>query len=710
MYLLRKIFILAIFSLSCVSLQAGAGKPERLMTDLAEHTDKDWDGRTALIGSKKPCLSWIVPGSGTQLSYRIVFYEGSEVIWDSGDVDDGNSTAVPYEGPELKPSKDYYWTVSVNTDKDGQSDWSDLKRFRTAETLEDYVTPAYPLVTEKERPVSLVKAPNGNMLADFGKDAFGRLAIRLESSFDGEAVLAHIGEELRNGQVFRNPTTSVRYYKYPILLSTGSREYSPEMVPDKRNTGKDAVKLPGYIGVVAPFRYCEIEGYGGKLAYGDLTRVSVHYPFDDNAAYFKCSDETLNAIWELCHHTVKATSFTGIYIDGDRERIPYEADALINQLCHYASDREYTMARRSLEYLLEHPTWPTEWIEQSVMIAWNDYMATGDKRLLEKEYALLEAHALLALKDSAGLVSTTTGRQDKAFLNSIKREDTIRDIVDWPRKVPEVDGITGGSDGFVFKDYNAVVNAYHYEDLVLLSQIARVLGKENEAARYQAEAETFLETFNEAFFDKADKRYTDGIGTDHAALHSNIFPLAFGIVPEDRIADVADYVVSKGMSCGVYAAQFLLEALYETGRADAALALLRSKSTSSWHNMIEKGATMAMEAWDDTFKPNQDWNHAWGAAPGNIIPNYLMGVRPELPGWEVALVKPQVAGLEWAEISVPTIRGSIYVRIENGKDRLTMTVKTPANVKCHAVLPLNGAFKDFGIMEPGEHTFSVKKP
>jgi hypothetical protein len=41
-----------------------------------------------------------------------------------------------------------------------------------------------------------------------------------------------------------------------------------------------------------------------------------------------------------------------------------------------------------------------------------------------------------------------------------------------------------------------------------------------------------------------------------------------------------------------------------------------------------------MEAWDDSFKPNQDWNHPWGAAPGNIIVRHLAGIRPLEPGFK----------------------------------------------------------------------------
>ena len=29
--------------------------------------------------------------------------------------------------------------------------------------------------------------------------------------------------------------------------------------------------------------------------------------------------------------------------------------------------------------------------------------------------------------------------------------------------------------------------------------------------------------------------------------------------------------------------------------------------------MIRVGSTITLEAWDNKFKPNQDWNHAWGA-------------------------------------------------------------------------------------------------
>jgi hypothetical protein len=174
---------------------------------------------------------------------------------------------------------------------------------------------------------------------------------------------------------------------------------------DARNTGPQAIKMPPYIGEVMPFRYVEITDYQQKIELRQIVRAAVNYPFDDDASSFNSSDTVLNAVWQLCKYSVKATSFAGIYVDGDRERIPYEADTYINQLSHYATDREYTLARYSCQYLINHPTWPTEWALLMVLIAYNDYLYTGDLRLIQEFYKDLKAKTLIGLEDKNGLIS-----------------------------------------------------------------------------------------------------------------------------------------------------------------------------------------------------------------------------------------------------------------------------------------------------------------
>jgi alpha-L-rhamnosidase len=162
--------------------------------------------------------------------------------------------------------------------------------------------------------------------------------------------------------------------------------------------------------------------------------------------------------------------------------------------------------------------------------------------------------------------------------------------------------------------------------------------------------------------------------------------LAFDLVPEEHKRTVTDFIKSRGMACSVYGAQFLLEGLYNGGESDYALSLLTATHDRSWWNMIRSGSTMTMEAWDIKYKPNSDWNHAWGAAPANIIPGYMWGIRPASPGYSKAVIKPQLGNLTYSQISVPTIRGNIVAEFKNTGKSKEYLIIIPANMECDFIL------------------------
>jgi len=142
------------------------------------------------------------------------------------------------------------------------------------------------------------------------------------------------------------------------------------------------------------------------------------------------------------------------------------------------------------------------------------------------------------------------------------------------------------------------------------------------------------------------------------------------------------------MACSVYGAQFLLDGIYNAHDAGYGLQLLTSTGERSWYNMIRAGSTITMEAWDNKYKPNQDWNHAWGAAPANLIPRKLMGIEPLEPGFKKIRIKPQPAKLEHAEIKLPTIRGNVQVSFTNNPDQsFRLEVSIPANTTADIYLP-----------------------
>ncbi|OFX34132.1 MAG: alpha-L-rhamnosidase [Bacteroidetes bacterium GWF2_42_66] len=652
------------------------------------------------IAQQQPFFGWVVNSDRNntiQTAYRIIVASTPENIqnetgdfWDSGKVESSQSININYTGKPLEPGKVYFWKVKTWDNHGNESPWSSVSQFKTAAKLVDYATARYPLQKQDQFPVSIKAISNAIRFTDFEKNAFGRLRLTLFSKTGTDTIAIHFGEVKKEGTIDRKPGGSRRYYNYILALKGGWNTYIIAIRPDKRNTGPAAIPMPEYVGDVIPFRYCEIEGYNQPIEKHQIVRETVFYPFDETESYFSSSDTILNQVWDLCKYSMKATSFTGTYVDGDRERIPYEADALINQLGHYGVAREFSIARYSHEYLLHHATWPTEWILQSVLMAWNDYLHTGNSESLENFYTDLKAKTLLTLADESGFISTTTGKVTPEVYKSIHLKDKLRDIVDWPHT--GILGLgkneAGETDGFVFQDINTVVNAYHYFALNVMGTIAAQLGKEDESEFYSNQAAKLKQGFNAQLIDKKRKIYIDGIGTDHSSLHANMFPLAFGLAPEKNIATINEFIQSRGMACSVYGSQFLMEAIYDGNNAEYGLQLLSSTDERSWYNMIRAGSTISMEAWDNKYKPNQDWNHAWGAAPANIIPRKLMGIEPLEPGFGKIRIKPQPASLESAEIKCPTIRGDVLVLFKNQSQKsFVLNITIPANTSATVYLP-----------------------
>jgi alpha-L-rhamnosidase len=528
------------------------------------------------------------------------------------------------------------------------------------------------IAVDRIAPTQVIETEPGHLFVDFGQDSFAGLELTVPNPQPGQQLTVTLGEKLSGPQTIdQKPGGSVRCLVSTIVLEADKETYLVPLTPaDQRQTSAE-------VGPVMPFRYVEIEGAPSGLDKDHIVQLAAHYPFDDKAAQFNCSDPKLNAVWNLCHHTIKATSFAGIFIDGDRERHPYEADAYFGQLGWYYSTTDTTLPRISWEHLIDHPTWPTEWILFSVLLAWNDYQYTGDTAGLNQFYNDLQAKTLIALERPDGLISTVEPPVPKEVDQAIHIK-SIRDIVDWPR---------GERDGYDMKPVNTVVNAFHALALQRMAQIARVLNHPDDATRFETAAKQTTDSLNAKLFDPETGLYVDGEGSSHSSAHANFFPLAFGLVPPERQEKIAAYLAGRGMPCSVYGAQFLLEALFDHGQADAALALITADGDRSWSHMVDNGLTMTSEAWDGKYKPNQDWNHVWGAAPANIIPRKLMGIEPLEPGFAKILIQPRPTSLKWAEMRVPTVRGSLFVRFEHEPGYL-LTVEIPPNTTARIGIPV----------------------
>jgi alpha-L-rhamnosidase len=173
--------------------------------------------------------------------------------------------------------------------------------------------------------------------------------------------------------------------------------------------------------VLTPFRWVEVEGWPAELHADQIRRrAAFDSTWVDDAATFHSSDPMLDKVWDLCHYSIKATTFAGVFVDGDRERLAYEADAYLTQLSYYAGDADPRIARATFDRLMKFPTWPSEWAPHMVFMAYADWMQTGDTAWLAAHYEGLKTKLLDERVGPDGLVMSTP----KLIRHG--------DIVDWP--------------------------------------------------------------------------------------------------------------------------------------------------------------------------------------------------------------------------------------------------------------------------------------
>ena len=679
------------------------------------------------IPVSRPALSWVVNDTAPntmQAAYQVQVRASEAPVWDSGKVVSVDSVAVRC-GCDLPPATGCQWRVKTWSNRGEESPWSQWQGFVTAPAFAAYQAIEEAVVQEETAPVRLVCRPDGTSFADFGKAIYGTVILRFAEPVPTGEIAVALGECLAGEDtVERHPKGTIRFREMSVCLSPGQFEYRVEIPSVERNTScPPAVPVPSGIGEILPFRYAEVTGLGRPLQVGEIVRLDTFYPFSEDASAFTSSSPELDQVYDLCRYSIKATNPLGIYIDGDRERIAYEADAFINQLCHYGVDAEYAAARASHEYLIPQPTWPTEWILPSVLIAWADYEYTGDDRSLRARYADLKAKLLLPLAREDGLISTETGLLTQEVLDSVYIDRPLKDIVDWPPG-SFTQGGTGERDNHDMRPINTVVNAFHYQALKLMAMIADTVGQAADSAQFAARAELVGETIKRVLFDSDRGIYLDGEGSDHSSLHANMIPLAFGLVPAAHLAVVVSFVKSRGMACSVYGSHYLLESLFAAGEPAAAFSLLTADHDRGWLNMLRAGSTVTLEAWDWTYKNNLDWNHAWGAAPAGVIPRWLVGVRPLTPGFDRILIAPQPDPLRHFSARVPTLRGPVTVQYRRASSGYDLRLTIPANAQAHVRPPnLTPACRlaldaapvppaDFGnlILGSGTHTLRVDFP
>lgn len=512
-------------------------------------------------------------------------------------------------------------------------------------------------------PQSVKALGNGRYLIDFGKEIVG--SIRLNANSSGGTITLEYGEEL-------DASGNVKY-----AMNTGN-------VYQERWSLKSGSQILSGIGMKT-FRYVMISGLSFGLGADNIKGLSLRQEFDEDASGFDSSNKVLNDLYGLVKHTSKVTN-QDVYVDTqNRERRPYEGDALITAMTSYSFSEASPSAKLSAEYLLSHTTWPAEYSLYNIMLVYENYMYTGDARDLEVSYQLLKDKSLENYYDaSMGLMKNVAG-------GSVSGQ---RIMVDWP---------TSELDGYKLTSayYNTVFNAVCVGGYGDMAKIAKALGHEDESRHYQNLSDTIKKNLIEKLYNPERGEFYDGLDSRgnvvmHSSQHGAAYALAFGVYTNQAMADkiYASIEDDEEIKMSVYSAYFLLQGLYRSNHGDLARKIMSNPEkllgVRSWgYMMYGLGATVTTEAWSSALKANMSFCHPWGSSPGSMLVRGMFGIQPTSAGFDTFQVKLQPGGVKTASIKVPTMKGSIEAAYSlDGNGSISGTVTVPSNSEAKLCLPV----------------------
>ena len=528
--------------------------------------------------------------------------------------------------------------------------------------LRPYPAPAVGFYKKSAALVEITE--EGNAIVDLGKEIIGGIELNVECDAPCDITLTY-GEEL-------NEDGSVRY---KMRTTNVYEEYW------RLKAGENLLSSLG----MKTFRYVEIQGLSRDITTENISGVAYRTGFDEKQSYFTSSSELLNEIYDLCKYTIEATN-QNLYVDSQsRERCAYEGDVVINMLTAAGVQDCNALARFSVEYLLTHRTWPAEYGLFRIVMSRLDYDTTGDIAMVKRNYKLLKTCLYQNLfNEEIGLYGSA--------LMSGHGWDAV--LVDWP--------MTERDDyDYTNSFYNTVFNCINLKALNDLGYLAQALGEKADAARYGQMADALRKTMVAKLYNSEKGAFVDGLTeegspVEHTSQHATAYALFAGVFADDEMKDkMASFLKEQGaIRMSVYGAFFLLEGLYRAGAGEYANSLLLSDDVSegarTWAYMLDKlNATITTEAWNPVNKSNMTWSHPWGSAAGAEIVRGLFGIRPLVAGFRSFVVDLQPAGLRYAAIQVPTVKGAITVSFDaTTKDEsLLVNLTVPMGTDAVVMLP-----------------------
>lgn len=393
--------------------------------------------------------------------------------------------------------------------------------------------------------------------------------------------------------------------------------------------------------------------------------------------YFDCNDDFFKRLWKKAERTLYIT-MRDTYMDcPDRERSQWWGD-MVNE----SGEAFYALCPESRfltqKGILELINWQREdgtifspvpagnWERElpGQMLAsvgyygfWNYYWNTGDKQTIEQVYDGVKRYLdIWQLDESGVLVKRMTDDDSKGWYWG-----------DWGTNV----------------DKDLLMNEWLYLALKGYKNMSELLGKDAEVKWAENFMVRFKKAFNDTFW-KGDQyrsyHYKDDIDDRGQAL-----AVVAGLADEDKFEAIYKTLQTQEYA-SPYMEKYVCEALFLMGESQYGLERLKKR----FQPMVDNNNhTTLFEGWGigkDGYGGGST-NHAWSGGGLTILAQYVCGLYPLKPAWESFMVKPDLAGLKFAETGNETIAGKVAVKVTKVKDGMNIELTVPEGSEAVVYVP-----------------------
>lgn len=543
-----------------------------------------------------------------------------------------------------------------------------------------------PIVEQERLKGRIISTPNGETVIDYGQNLAGYVEFTVDARAGQKIVLTH-GETLdENGNFTQENFQDRKRHK-----EGGTHQRVTYICREGKNHYKSKFTIWG-------FRYAKVET-DVDLRSAEFTSIAV-YSRMEQIGTFACSDAAVerlvqNSIWS------QKSNFCDVPTDcPTRERAAWTGDMGVFAETGIFLEDCYPVIRKWLAEcrLAQYPdgrianiapknnrpsffsgllAGSVGWGDACIIVPYALYRRYGDRRILEENYGMMQGWYRFLERRAAQEQEETGGENPGPY--AAYTIDTGVDYGEWC----EPDVVSANAMG---KPQSKVATAYFAYSGGLLSEIAEVLGKEEDAERYRQTAENAKQAFRHIALQ-------DGkIVSARQAEYVRAISMHLLSEEEERQAasDLNELVIRNQyhLNTGFLSTPSLCRVLADHGYIETAYRLLLQDTMPGWLYAVKKGATTIWENWDGINEKGEvkaSLNHySYGAVCGWLFEG-VCGIR--LQDGRITIRPQPCRLLQYARAVYHSPVGEIVSGWKYEGGEVIYEIRTPPNVESEIILP-----------------------